>query len=84
MFDQIKLWDPFWTQGLIVHVQKSLYVCSTSKKFSDVFEEPVKNYSNIHDIDKELEEIKNRTKAIDQTSAFAIAMSAKHKTLTKK
>jgi len=50
----------------------------------DVFEEPVKNYSNIHDIDKELEEIKNRTKTTDPTSAFAIAMSAKHKTLTKK
>lgn len=50
----------------------------------DVFDEPVKTYSNIQDIDKELEEIKNRTKSIDQTSAFAIAMSAKHKTLTKK
>lgn len=64
-----------------------LIYCVTSQSSylrSDVFEEPVKNYSNIHDIDKELEEIKNRTKTTDPTSAFAIAMSAKHKTLTKK
>ena len=64
-----------------------LIYCVTSQSSylrSDVFEEPVKNYSNIYDIDKELEEIKNRTKTTDPTSAFAIAMSAKHKTLTKK
>ena len=43
-----------------------------------------KDYSNLNEIESELEEIQKRTKSTDPNSAFAIAMSAKHKTLTKR
>ena len=43
-----------------------------------------KDYSNLNEIESELEEIQKKTKSTDPNSAFAIAMSAKHKTLTKR
>jgi hypothetical protein len=45
---------------------------------------PKKDYSTINEIETELDEIQKRTKSSDPNSAFAIAMSAKHKTLTKR
>ena len=42
------------------------------------------DYENLDDVEHEMSEIKKRTANIDQTSPFAIAMSAKHRTLTKR
>lgn len=46
--------------------------------------EKVIDYENLDDVEQEMSEIKKRTANIDQTSPFAIAMSAKHRTLTKR
>ena len=61
-------------------------VKSSDLKLSKEHEEVVqkKDYSNLNEIESELEEIQKKTKSTDPNSAFAIAMSAKHKTLTKR
>lgn len=42
------------------------------------------NYENLEELENEIDEIAKRTTDIDQNSPFAIAMSAKHRTLTKR
>ena len=45
---------------------------------------PTVNYDDIEEIENEITQITQRTNNLDPSSPFAIAMSAKHRTLTKR
>ena len=70
--------------SLILTLTSSLVLTVTSSLFLEDENIPKKDYSTINEIETELDEIQKRTKMSDPNSAFAIAMSAKHKTLTKR
>jgi hypothetical protein len=42
------------------------------------------NYDTVEDVDRELSVIENKKKSLDPTAPFAIALSAKYRTLTKR
>jgi hypothetical protein len=42
------------------------------------------NYDTVEDVDRELSVIEKKKKSLDPTAPFAIALSAKYRTLTKR
>ena len=71
-----------WLQVLHWPDKVKILGLKLSKEHEEVVQK--KDYSNLNEIESELEEIQKKTKSTDPNSAFAIAMSAKHKTLTKR
>ena len=59
---------------------------STEPERPEKVSEPSKsiNYDNIEELEHEISEITKKTSKLDPSSPFAIAMSAKHRTLTKR
>ena len=79
--------------GLIDELSNSLQRRQRLKstRSEDSFNEPEKesptksvNYDNIEELEQEISEITKKTSKLDPSSPFAIAMSAKHRTLTKR